>query len=403
MTLQKYFTLNIPSTRLTHNCEFLTFFNIQSILEKDHISLINLTKLLLCISSFCSNKAKNLKKISALDLSLVKIYYDSVYLYLIKNTDKKFSTSENSNITGSILDEDKNIDKKEIEKLKKLIEEKDSIIRKYKTSELLKPDISYIQTDQDFLAGAEETMMNFLDFDIKTNSKNYKIEKNSFSFEKLNIKQIFIDSLPTSGKNTNNSNSYSQNFSITKQFFMLSGDNLLHMKIENNETLLHDYEFQIRFLKEQIENLNIKYNNEIKQMTSNHENETQKLLYDKNINNSEELIRFRNEKNIEIENIKNLMMENENRKNKIIMELENKLNEEKMIREKETELFNNDRIRLKNNYEKTINEIICKCKDFENKLAITENKLNSDPFYAREIMSKVLFNFASDIMNVKNE
>lgn len=253
------------------------------------------------------------------------------------------------------------------------------------------------------MAGAEETMMNFLDFDIKINSKNYKIEKNSFSFEKLNIKQIFIDSLPTSGKNTNNSNSYSQNLSITKQFFMLSGDNFLQIKIENNERLLHDYEFQIRSLKEQIENLNIKYNNEIKQMTSNHENEIQKLLYDKNINNSEELIRFRNEKNIEIENIKNLMMENKNRKNKIIMELENKLNEEKMIREKETELFNNDRIRLKNNYEKTINELICKCKDFENKLAITENKLNSDPFYAREIMSKVLFNFASDIMNVKNE
>ena len=62
MTLQNYFSIKIPAKRLTPNSELLSFFNIQSILNKDHKSLLNLSKLLLCISSFCSNKIANLKK-----------------------------------------------------------------------------------------------------------------------------------------------------------------------------------------------------------------------------------------------------------------------------------------------------------------------------------------------------
>ena len=390
--------MKIPSNRLTSNSELLTFFNIQLIIEKEQKSLINLTKLLLCISSISSKKPENLKKISKLDLSLVKLYYDSVYLYLIKNTEKKYSTSVNTIFTNSLFDEEKNSDKKEIEKLKKIIEEKDSIIKQYKSSALLNHDISVIQTDQDFLA-EDMTMMNFLDFDIKSNSKDYKIEKNSFSFEKLNIKQIFIDSLPTSSKNTNNSNSYSQNLSISKQFFNLSGGNFFHMKIEMNEKLIHDYENQIKNLKEQIETINNKYNEKIKQLTLNHENEIQKTSKKKG--DSKKLNKFTTEKNIEIENLKNIIIQNEHNKNKKIMELEDQLKEEKMNREKEIEKFNSDRLKLKDEYDAKINELSCKCKDYENELIIAQNKLKSNPFVAREIMSKTLFNFASEIMNVK--
>ena len=242
MTLQNYFSIKIPSNRLTPNSELLSFFNIQSILNKEQKSVINLAKLLLCISSFSSNKGRNLKKVSSLDLSLVQLYYDSVYLFLIKNSEKKTSTSNTNNILlGSIFEEDKQEEKKddskEIAKLKKIIEEKDSLINQYKTSELMKHDISVIQTDQDFLAGGEDmTMMNFnfdLDFDLKNNNqKIYQIQQNtSFSFEKINIKKLFMDSLPTSQKNTNNSNSNSfQNFSITKNSFNLSGGDFLLKK-----------------------------------------------------------------------------------------------------------------------------------------------------------------------------
>jgi hypothetical protein len=164
MTIQNYFSQKIPSKRLTTNSDLLSFFNIQSILSKEPKSIINLAKLLLCLSSFCPNKGNNLKKVSGLDLSLVQIYYDSVYLFLEKNTEKK-SFINNSSLSTSILEE-KNAQKKEIEKLKKIVEEKDLIIRKYKTFEFAKNDISVIQSDQDFLGGGED--INFeIDFDIK--------------------------------------------------------------------------------------------------------------------------------------------------------------------------------------------------------------------------------------------
>ena len=421
MTLQNYFSIKIPSHRLTPNSELLSFFNIQSILHKEQKSVINLAKLLLCISSFSSNKGKNLKKISILDLSLVKIYYDSVYLFIIKNTEKKTSTSNNNNILlGSIFEDDKKEEKKddskEIEKLKKIIEEKDSIINQYKTSELMKHDISGIQTDLDFLAGGDDmTMMNFnfdLDFDLKNNKqKVYQVQKNtSFSFEKINIKQIFMDSLPTSQKNTNNSNSNSsQNFTITKNFFNLPGGDFLHKKIEfldetisknrdMYESIINDYQLQIKSLKDKIDSLNYEHNMAFSEFRKNQEIEIQNIINDKNMNNSEELIRFRNEKNLEIENLRNIMNQREIMKNKEIEEMQNKLNEEKLRREKELELFNMDRVKVMNEYDKKINDLKIKIKDYEEQLKNAQNRLKSDPYYAREILSKTLFNFASTIM-----
>ena len=55
---------------------------------------------------------------------------------------------------------------------------------------------------------------------------------------------MFMDSLPTSQKNTNNSNNSSQCFSITKNSFNLSGGDFLHKKIEFlDETILHKFCF----------------------------------------------------------------------------------------------------------------------------------------------------------------
>lgn len=415
MTLQNYFSIKIPSNRLTPNSELLSFFNIQSILDKDHKTLINLSKLLLCVSSFCSTKSENLKKISGLDLSLVQTYYDSVYLFLIKNSGKKTSINNNI-IIGSLFEDDKNFenddDKKEIEKLKKIIEEKDTIIRQNKMNEFIKNDLSGIQTDHDFLAAGDEmTMMNFdLDFDLKNNLKNYQIEKNtSFSFEKMNIKQIFMDSLPTSQKNTNNSNNSSHNFSISTHSFYLWGGNYLQKKIdfleetisknkEMFERIINNYVFQINTLKEKIDSLKVEHNLAFSEMMKKKEFEIQKILNDKNLNNSEELIRFRNEKNLEIENLTKIMNQKESMKNKEIDQMQNKLNEEKIKREKELELFNLDRIKVKNDYEKKIKDLNDKIKDYDERLQMSQNKLKSDPFFAREVISKTLFDFASKIM-----
>ncbi len=93
------------------------------------------------------------------------------------------------------------------------------------------------------------------------------------------------------------------------------------------------------------------------------------------------------------------MNEKETIKNKEIEEMEKKIREEKERREKEIELFNDDRIKRKNEYDKKINELNYKIKDYEYQLQLAKNKLNSDPYFAKEIMSRTLYNFASKIMD----
>ena len=164
------------------------------------------------------------------------------------------------------------------------------------------------------------------------------------------------------------------------------------------EKIINNYVFQINTLKEKIESLKNEHNLAFSEMMKKKEFEIQKIINDKNINNSEELIRFRNEKNLEIENLTKLMSQKENMKNREIDQIQNKLNEEKIKREKELELYNLDRIKIKNEYDKKIKDLNDKIQDYENRLQIAQNKLKSDPFAAREVMSKTLFDFASKIM-----
>ena len=382
MTIQNYFSQKIPSKRLTTNSDLLSFFNIQSILSKEPKSIINLAKLLLCLSSFCPNKGNNLKKVSGLDLSLVQIYYDSVYLFLEKNTEKK-SFINNSTLSTSILEE-KNAQKKEIEKLKKIVEEKDLIIRKYKTFEFAKNDISVIQSDQDFLGGGED--INFeIDFDIKNITKNYKIEKtDSFSFEKINTKQIINDVSP---KNINVRNSSSYNFFIAGFNFYLLGGNLLQKKIDIlDETILKNREM---------------YQNIIANLEKEKESLKQrleKLSKNKSGISSEEFIKFKNEKCLEIENLKKMINEKEIKKNKEIEAMKVQIHQEKMImksnNEKNIEM-------IKNEYEKKISNLNNQINEYDNKLKVAENKLKSDPYLAKEILSHTLYDFALTIMNEK--
>jgi hypothetical protein len=382
MTIQSYFSQKIPSKRLTTNSDLLSFFNIQSILSKEQKSLINLAKLLLCLSSFCPNKGNNLKKVSGLDLSLVQIYYDSVYLFLEKNIEKKPFINNPTLLTSSL--EEKNSQKKEIEKLKKIVEEKDLIIRKYKTFEFAKNDISVIHSDQDFLAGGED--INFeLDFDIKNFTKNYKIEKtDNFSFEKINIKKLVND---LSQKNTNVSNGLSYNFIVSGFNFYLSGGNFLHKKIDIlDETILKNREMYQKI----IANLE-KENEALKQRI-------EILSKNKSEISSEEFIKFKNEKYLEIENLKKMVNEKEITKNKEIEALKIQIEQEKIIMKSNIE---NNIIMIKNESEKKISDLNNQIYEYDNKLKIAENKLKSEPYLAKEIISHTLYDFASAIMDKK--
>ena len=380
MTIQNYFSQKIPSKRLTTNSDLLSFFNIQSILSKEPKSIINLAKLLLCLSSFCPNKGNNLKKVSGLDLSLVQIYYDSVYLFLEKNPEKK-SFINNSTLCTSIVEE-KNSQKKEIEKLKKIVEEKDLIIRKYKTFEFAKNDLSVIQSDQDFLAGGEDINFEF-DFDLKNISKNYKIEKtDSISFETIINNKRKINDLSQKYTNVRNSNFFVSGFN-----FYLSGGNLLHKKIDFlDETILKNREMYQNFISNlEKENESLKQRIEI-------------LSKNKSGISSEEFIKFKNEKCLEIENLKKMLNEKEITKKKEIEAMKFQIDQEKMIMNSN---IDKNIVMIKNEYEKKISNLNNPITEYDNKLKIAENKLKSDPYLAKEIISHTLYNFALAIMDEK--
>ena len=113
---------------------------------------------------------------------------------------------------------------------------------------------------------------------------------------------------------------------------------------------------------------------------------------------SEEFIKFKNEKCLEIENLKKMINEKEIKKNKEIEAMKVQIDQEKMImksnNEKNIEM-------IKNEYEKKISNLNNQINEYDNKLKVAENKLKSDPYLAKEIISHTLYDFALTIMNEK--
>ena len=58
-------------------------------------------------------------------------------------------------------------------------------------------------------------------------------------------------------------------------------------------------------------------------------------------------------------------------------------------------------VMIKNEYEKKISKLNNQINEYDNKLKIAENKLKSDPYLAKEIISHTLYNFDLAIMDEK--
>ena len=93
-----------------------------------------------------------------------------------------------------------------------------------------------------------------------------------------------------------------------------------------------------------------------------------------------------------------MINEKEIKKNKEIEVMKVQIDQEKMImksnNEKNIEM-------IKNEYEKKISNLNNQINEYDNRLKIAENKLKSDPYLAKEIISHTLYDFALTIMNEK--
>ena len=348
-----------------------------------------------------------------------------------------------------------------INELNKNLKQNETIINKYKSKELLKDDISIIQSYDDV---PNNNMTMFFDMDFGENKayQNYKIEKNETIFINNNLKKEENKRISNVSNQLNSkvkSLNYDDNNIIIaeKHYFTLSGGDLLYKKIQilddtilKNRTMyeeiLNDYENKISMLKNKILELEKTHSEEMSNIKSNYENQIEKILQEKNSNLSDELIKIKEDNNKIVENLQNSMIAKNTEKDKEIAGLNTKIKEllNEFKNERELRIKENDDCRkyyekLKQNLvddnqkmkqqleeipqlyqqienmknsdkrnKQKINQLNEKViyfdrtnRELTTKLSKAENKLNSDPYYAKEIMSKTLFNFAFKIMNEK--
>ena len=244
---------------------------------------------------------------------------------------------------------------------------------------------------------------------------------------------------------------------ISEISFFLSGGNFLHKKIDyldetiikNSEmynSILDKKEKEMAFLKQSnldLENFNDEKSSQINELKQKVDEQLSELIkkneeiiqlqksFDeyksikekqiteimnqlKMINDSKnEMASSYNEqyKNDEIqikkreEIISQLQKENEELKNQVkngtssqeIEELKKQMENMNLLQQENTKL-KNDFEDMEKEKEKAKNEIIL----YQEKINILEQKLNSDPYYAREIMSKALYDFGLKMMSENN-
>lgn len=244
---------------------------------------------------------------------------------------------------------------------------------------------------------------------------------------------------------------------ISEISFFLSGGNFLHRKIDyldetiikNSEmynSILDKKEKEMAFLKQSnldLENFNDEKSSQINELKQKVDEQLSELIkkneeiiqlqksFDeyksikekqiteimnqlKMINDSKnEMASSYNEqyKNDEIqikkreEIISQLQKENEELKNQVkngtssqeIEELKKQMENMNLLQQENTKL-KNDFEDMEKEKEKAKNEIIM----YQEKINILEQKLNSDPYYAREIMSKALYDFGLKMMSENN-
>ena len=244
---------------------------------------------------------------------------------------------------------------------------------------------------------------------------------------------------------------------ISEISFFLSGGNFLHRKInyldetiiKNSEmynSILDKKEKEMAFLKQSnldLENFNDEKSSQINELKQKVDEQLSELIkkneeiiqlqksFDeyksikekqiteimnqlKMINDSKnEMASSYNEqyKNDEIqikkreEIISQLQKENEELKNQVkngtssqeIEELKKQMENMNLLQQENTKL-KNDFEDMEKEKEKAKNEIIM----YQEKINILEQKLNSDPYYAREIMSKALYDFGLKMMSENN-
>ena len=383
--------MNSLKNYIEKNCDkkilenFDTFFDINKILTKDKITLLNLAKLLLFLTSFSSKKEKHLSLLTSVDNNFQNEFILSFQFLSIKDKNIKINIPYN----------EKNVQVSEIsfflsggDFLHKKIEILDDTI--IKNSEMYN---SILDKREKEMAELKQSQIDLEEFN---NQKDSEIEELKRKFEELNseINKKNEENIQLKNELNNIIEQKGKEIAILqkqlKDLTELKDQeiNKLNNQINNNNENKSIMEQEFEQFKISLHNKNqelIEENNELKNQINDIpllQQEIEKLKI--NLNNSEiEKQKLQNEILIHQEKVKHYENQNSEISEKINIS-EQKLNDE---------IFGyQEKIR---NYENLNREM-------SEKIYVLEQKLNSDPYYAREIMSKTLYDFAFKMMSENN-
>ena len=362
-SLKNFIQKNCDNKNIIDN--FDCFFDEDKIMKGDENTLLNVAKLLLFMTSFSSKKEKHLSILTSIDNNFQNEFVLSVQFFQIKNIKE----------INNIKIKDKNIN---------LNNEKNIQVN----------EISFFLSGGDFL----HKKIDILDETILKNSEMYNSILDKTEKQMAELKQSKIDL---------------ESFNDQKDIEISQ----LKQKLEELNSLLIKKDQENEQLKKELDNLktqkekeNAEFQKQIKDITDlkdqeismlnnqikteqNNSNEKKSILeqdfenYKITANKmNQELIQQNNELKNQVNNIPLLQQE--------IEKLKNYCNNSEIEKDKLKNEIIIYQEKLKNGEQ--IN------REMSEKINILEQKLNSDPYYAREIMSKTLYDFALKMMSENN-